>query len=146
GGSMIVAGMQYPDSAPPKQPWEPPDTYIAPAESAIIQPTYDFIGTHLADRLPRMTPTDGICSDGAWCLAEKGRDYLFFAPTGGTFRADLSGAGGKRFEARWFAPRTGQLTPAGENRVWASPSLSFKTPDEQCWVLWLSQEDNSQSG
>jgi len=148
GGSMIVAGMQYPDSAPPKQPWDPPETYIAPAESLIIQPTYDFIKTHLAARLPRMTPADVVCSNGAraWCLADRGQDYLFFAPAGGSLHVDLSDVGRKRFEARWFDPRSGKLTPADDSCVSASPSLSFEAPDNQCWVLWLSRKDDSQPG
>ena len=142
GGSMIIAGMQYPDSAPPRQPWEPPKNYIAPAEAAILQPTYDFIRTYLAKRLTRMKPADGICNKGVWSLADPGKDYLCFTPKGGALRIDLSGAGRQRFAAHWFDPRTGALTPAGEGRVTAGSSLSLETPDAQCWALWLSRENN----
>ena len=137
GGSMIVSGMQYRDSQPPKKPWEPPDTYIAPEESLVIQPTYDFIRTHLATDLPQMKPVDSG-RDGLWCLAEEGRQYLVLALEGNSVSVDLSGAPSKRFRARWFDPRTGNLTPAGDGLVTGGGEVTFARPDNRWHVLWLN--------
>ena len=142
GGSMIVSGMQYCDSSPPKEPWEPPDTYIAPEESLVIQPTYDFIRTHLATSLPRMKPMAPVGDgDRCWCLAEKGRQYLVFALRGGTISVDLSDAPGRRFNAKWFDPRTGDLSLVGDGVVSGGATVSFTSPDDRCRVLWLRAGD-----
>jgi len=145
GGSMIVARMQYADSAPPKQPWEPPETYIAPEESVIIQPTYDFIRTHLSNALPRMKPVDVVEDphDGNWCLADSGAEYLVFALHGGLLRLDLSAAPERSFEARWFDPRNGRLSPAGTGSASGGRSVSLTAPDGRCWVLWLRATNDS---
>lgn len=141
GGSMIFSGMQYRDSLPPKESWEPPDTYVAPEESLVVQPTYDFIRRRLATSLPRMKPSDAVGdTDRCWCLAEKGRQYLAFALQGGPISVDLSDAPGKRFNARWFDPRSGALTPAGDGVVSGGAAASFVAPDDRCWALWLAAE------
>jgi len=139
GGSMIVARMQYADSLPPKQPWEPPDTYIAPEESLLIQPTYDFIRTHLAGELPRMKPADVVREneDRIWCLAERSKEYLVFALRGGPFGIDLSDAPGTSFNAQWFDPRSGDLSPAADGLVSGGSTASFTAPNDRCRVLWL---------
>jgi len=145
GGSMIVSGMQYRDSLAPKQPWEPPDTYVAPEESAVIQPTYDFIRTHLATTLPRMKPAAvaGDDENRHWRLIERGQQYLVFAPQGGSIRVDLSEAPGRRFKAQWFDPRNGDLSPADDGVVSGGRTVSFASPDDRCWTLWLSAIDES---
>ncbi len=142
GGSMLISGMQYSDSSPPKEPWEPPDAYIAPAESALIQPTYDFIRTHLSDALRRMAPTDIVANkDGpSWCLAKEGENYLVFALKGGPIELDLSGTPGVTYAARWFDPRRGSLKSAEPEIVKGGKTISFTAPDRQSWVLWLSRE------
>lgn len=144
GGSMIVSGMQYCDSAAPKEPWEPPETYIAPEESSAIQPTYDFLRAHLATSLSRMKPA-AVAGDAdhCWCLAERGRQYLVFTLQGGPVRVDLSDAPGKRFNARWFDPRSGDLSPAGDGVALGGGTMSFPSPDDRCRALWLCAEDGS---
>jgi len=142
GGSMIVSGMQYRDSQPPKQPWEPPDAYIAPEESLVIQPTYDFIRMHLAKALPRMKPIDSG-QDDVWCLAQEGRQYLVLALQGNSVTVDLSGTSSKRFRAQWFDPRTGDLSPARNALVTGDGKVSFATPDDYWHVLWLSAAGQS---
>ena len=140
GGSMIIARMHYPDSRPPKEPWHPPDSYIAPAEAATILPTYDFINWNLSKSLQKMRPTDIVLTnrDNNWCLA--GEDsYLVFALKGGRIDLDLSEAPKSPFDAKWFDPRNGALTPAGGESIIAGGQTSFETPDEKCWVLWLKK-------
>ena len=134
---MIVARMQYADSLPPKQPWEPPKTYIAPEESRVIQPTYDFIRTHLAGELLRMKPADAVRDnkDRIWCLAERGREYLVFALRGGSVTIDLGDAPGQQFQTQWFDPRSGELSPAGV--ATGGGTVSFACPDDCCRALWL---------
>jgi hypothetical protein len=139
GGSMIFSGMQYRDSAAPKESWEPPETYVAPEESAAIQPTYDFLRRRLATSLSRMKPS-AAAGDGdrCWRLAEEGRQYLVFALRGGPISVDLSAAPGERFNARWFDPRSGAVTPAGDGVVSGGSTVSFASPDDRCRALWLS--------
>ncbi len=139
GGSMIVSGMQYRDSAPPKQPWDPPDTYIAPEESQAIQPTYDFIRMHLTTALPRMKPRD-IGDSDTWCLAESGKQYLTLSPKGDPIMIDLSNAPDRHFKAQWFNPHTGDLTEAKERTVTGGKKVSFTTPADHS-VLWLSADE-----
>jgi len=143
GGSMIVARMQYADSAPPKQPWEPPVDYIAPPESRVLQPTCDLIRNHLAVALPHMKPADLVQDDEdrTWCLAEEGKEYLVFALRGGALRIDLAAAPGQKFRAQWFDPRSGVLSPAGV--ATGGCTASFTCPDGHCWALWLSATNGS---
>jgi len=140
GGSMILSGMQYRDSLPPKQPWEPPETYVAPEESLVIQPTYDFIRTHLAAALPKMQPVQGA-DDDWWCLAEKGQHYLVLALHGGAVTVDLSELPDRQFRAQWFDPYGGGLSAAGGGVVTGGRTVAFDAPDDRCRVLWLSRVD-----
>jgi len=140
GGSMIISGMQYADSQPPKEPWEPPDSYIAPAEAATILPTYDFINANLAKSLQKMRPEDIVATnkDNNWSLA--GEDgCLIFALKGGRIDLDLSQAPKGPLTAKWFDPRNGALTPAGGGSIIAGGRTALEAPDKKCWVLWLKR-------
>ncbi len=140
GGSMIIARMQYPDSKPPKAPWDPPDSYIAPAEAETILPTYNFINANLSKSLQKMQPKDIVATnkDNNWCLA--GEDgYLVFALKGGRIDLDLSQAPKIPFAAKWFDPRKGTLSPAGGEKISGGGRTSFEAPDKKCWVLWLKR-------
>lgn len=141
GGSMIIAGMQYPDSQPPKEPWEPPSSYIAPEEAGIILPTYNFINAHLGGSLPKMRPKDIILTsrDNNWCLSDGEDNYLVFALKGGRIDLDLSEAPEAHFAAKWFDPRKGTLNPAGNNRIIGGRKISLEAPDAECLVLWLKR-------
>ena len=91
-----------------------------------------------------MKPVPEACDrDNYWCLAEKGRQYLLFTLHGGRIEVDLSEAQGKRFNARWFDPHSGDLSPAGEGVVTGGRTVTFDSPDDRCWVLWLSAADGS---
>ena len=138
---MIIARMQYPDSQPPKEPWEPPSSYIAPEEARIILPTYNFINTHLSSSLPKMGPTDIILTskDNNWCLSDGEDNYLVFALEGGRIDLDLTDAPEAPFTATWFDPRKGTLNPAGNNRIIGGRKMSLEAPDGECWVLWLER-------
>ncbi len=140
GGSMLIRGMEYPDSGGPA-PWEPPGTYIAPKDSSIIQPTYDFIHVHLASLLRQMKPKDRVLDspDRNWCLGKSDRVYLIYVLQGGRFRLGLREASGV-FRARWFDPRTGQLRDANGGTVKGGATISFEAPDNNDWALWLNKE------
>lgn len=141
GGSMLIRRMEYPNSSEPA-PWKPPITYIAPEDSAIVQPTYDFINDHWASLLPDMKPTCLVLDDPDhnWCLAKANRAYLTYVLQGGRFRMDLSEAKGT-FRARWFDPRTGQLRDANGGTVKGGGTVSFEAPDHNDWALWLSRTE-----
>lgn len=82
----------------------------------------------------RMDPADGLATDGAYCLAEPGRQYLVYLPAGGKTTVKLDGG---PFRAAWFDPRTGALEDLGEAAgEWTSPekppgpdwALTFRLP------------------
>jgi len=143
GGSMIIARMQYADSRPPKKPWQPPDSYIAPDEAKLILPTYNFINEHLSHLLPKMRPQDITANDkdSNWCLSDGIDNYLIFTLTGGPMHLDLSQAPAKSFAAKWFDPRKGALIPATNATITGGRRLSIQAPDEQCWALWLTRNE-----
>ena len=130
GGSMIIRRMEYPGGEDPK-------TYIAPADSAIIMPTYNFIRTYLATTLLKMKPKDLVMdhSECNWCLADGGKNYLVYALHGGTFRLDLESSSAQ-LHARWFNPAQGGIKDLG----WVSGGQvqSFTAPTSQDWALLLT--------
>jgi hypothetical protein len=118
------------------------------ARSAERDETYRQIG-HAARYLHRsgvpfwrMGPDSRLSSTGI-CLAEPGRNYLVYAPSGGEFAVDLSAGAGEEFSARWFNPRNGKANPG--KGVVATERTSFHCPDGRDWVLWLSLRAESGS-
>ncbi len=82
----------------------------------------------------KMWPHNALVAGGAeaYCLAEPGRQYMIYAPEGGTVKLDLRAVTGA-FTAQWFDPRTGthQDAPLLEGgSVCASAA-----PDTRDWVL-----------
>ncbi len=73
-------------------------------------------------------------------LAERGREYVIYRPSGGTIVLDLSRVPSANvFKAEWLDPRTGARRPAGT--VAAGVRRSFSCPDSHDWVLHLSRAD-----
>ena len=62
--------------------------------------------------LSAMTPQTAL-TQTAYCLANRGFEYLVYAPNAGTFWVDLSGGPGKTFVVEWINPRTGEIIPGG---------------------------------
>ena len=58
----------------------------------------------------KMEPRDDLVSQGAYCLAEPGQQYLVYLPHGG--KADVKLDEGK-YQAQWFNPRSGQWSAIG---------------------------------
>ncbi|MBN2272684.1 MAG: hypothetical protein JXN61_18870, partial [Sedimentisphaerales bacterium] len=140
GGSIIISGMQYADSQPPKDPWDPPDSYIAPPEAEVILPTYEFINANLSQSLRKMQPANIVATnkENNWSLAGED-DCLIFALRGGRIDLDLSKIPKGPYSAKWFDPRNGALTPADPAGIITGKRVSFETPDRRCWVLWLKR-------
>ncbi len=130
GGSMIIRMMEYPGGEDPKN-------YIAPADSAIIMPTYNFIRTYLATKLLKMKPKNLVMDHSTynWCLADGGKNYLVYALHGGRVRLNLSSSSA-RLHARWFNPAQGSIIDIG----WVSGGQvqSFTAPTSQDWALLLT--------
>ncbi|UCD28419.1 MAG: hypothetical protein JSV03_15260 [Planctomycetota bacterium] len=89
--------------------------------------------------MPRIT--DIVKSDDAVVLAERGRQYAFYAPNGNhfanRFTADLSEAGNIKFRARWFNPRKGIF--GKPFKVSARSSVKFTLPTDEDWALLLDR-------
>ncbi len=133
GGSLLVRYLCYPGN-------QDPPAYTAPADSALILPLYRFIRDHLGDTLQHTHPLDVIRDhpERNWCLGWENNHYLVYALEGGTFRIDLTGAGGT-FTARWLDPRTGKLRANETPDIQAGGIVTFSCPDKQDWILWLSK-------
>jgi hypothetical protein len=58
--------------------------------------------------------------DSRYCLADPGRRYVVFLPTGGTTSLDL-GASPGRYTVRWFDPREGGPLQVGAVREVRGP-------------------------
>lgn len=83
----------------------------------------------------RMDPHDELVDGGAYCLAEPGRQYLIYLPSGG--RAAVRLAEG-RYRASWFDPRTGKSEEIGvvSGPSWSSPHR----PSGQDWAIVVRRE------
>ena len=88
----------------------------------------------------RVRPQGSLCSTG-YCLAQTpsvGAEYLVYAPSGGSFRIDLSAmAPSRKLALEWFDPSTG-TTVAGEPVFAGSPSQPFTPPFSGDAVLYLA--------
>jgi hypothetical protein len=63
----------------------------------------------------------------AYCLANRGVEYLVYAPDAGTFWVDLFGGSGRTFVVEWINPRTGEVVPGG-GVLGGNARQSFSSP------------------
>lgn len=84
----------------------------------------------------RMTPQPELSSTGV-CLGEVGREYVVYAPSGGTVTVDLTAAPGS-FTARWFNPREGKF--AEPFKIEGGGKRACPSPDGNDWVLHLTTQ------
>ena len=83
--------------------------------------------------LAEMIPHGELASSG-YCLAQPGKEYLFYFPEGGQVKVDLSGMKGSA-SARWFNPRDGRFGKVF--RVDGGGWRELAAPDEKDWVLHI---------
>ncbi|HEX8199962.1 MAG TPA: DUF4038 domain-containing protein, partial [Isosphaeraceae bacterium] len=83
----------------------------------------------------RMEPHDELASGGAYCLAEPGRQYLVYLPSGGATTVQLAEG---RYRASWFDPLTGRSEAIGvaSGPAWSSPARG----STQDWALILRRD------
>jgi hypothetical protein len=75
--------------------------------------------------------------DSRYCLAEPGRSYVVYLPTGGTTSLDL-GQGGGRYSVRWFDPRSGGPLRSGSVReVRGTGAVALGTPPSDAGEDWV---------
>ena len=79
-------------------------------------------------------PQDDLVTNGAFCLAERGKLYAVYLPRGGTVTVKLAPG---RYQATWFNPRSGKpiALPPADGPDWTSP----KAPDDGDWALVLKK-------
>jgi len=94
--------------------WEAIDTDLEKDPSASFRKDEKFwremrLARKFLEALPfwKMKPADELV-EGGFCLAQKGKVYAIYTPTGGTMRLNLAGAAGK-FDVRWCNPATGKF-------------------------------------
>jgi len=132
-----LAGAGWVNQNDPSFGWDG-RTAIA-TKSAARDQAYDLAG-HCARffnrsgvRFWEMAPAGSLASTGI-CLARPGHEYVIYAPDGGKFTVDLSGATGA-LNVEWFDPRTGETTRAGV--VTGGGKTTFGAPGAGDWVLRL---------
>ena len=104
---------------------------------AFLPPLARFL-PHL--HVERLAPADSLVVSGSGDgLADPGRAYLFYLPTGGAVDLDLSAAatGGRTLDAVWIDPQNGAPTFAPAVPGGGVRTLSAPTADRD-WVLWLA--------
>jgi hypothetical protein len=83
----------------------------------------------------RMGPHGELCSGGAYCLADPGREYVVYAPPEHGGRVIISLPGNSRYRVRFYNPRTGEM--GGTSEAGGGPT-TLELPDARDWVLSLS--------
>jgi hypothetical protein len=81
-------------------------------------------------RFWEMKPQGSLSSTGV-CLAKRGREYVVYASTGGSFTVDLSGTQAAAWEVRWYDPRSGTFhAPAAVCRGHARTEFTSPFPGD----------------
>ena len=93
--------------------------------------------------LTGMTPSDALSSTGYALADPASGKYVVYAPNGGTFTVDLSGAAGKTLDIRWMDVGSGQLSApitmqgGSSQQTFSSPSgnsvLVLTDPEGLCF-------------
>lgn len=80
----------------------------------------------------------GVYAQNDYAVAgadEKGKFIIAYIPSGRSFKINTAALKGKAVKASWYNPRDGVWQPTGN---YVNPSIiSFKTPDQNDWVLVL---------
>jgi Protein of unknown function (DUF4038)/Domain of unknown function (DUF5060)/Putative collagen-binding domain of a collagenase len=80
-------------------------------------------------------PHDELVNNGAYCLAEIGKVYVAYLPSGGDVNVMLDPG---QYQVKWFNPRSGEYSTTArtaEGPRWTSPPAS----DKEDWVLLLKR-------
>ncbi len=72
----------------------------------------------------------------AYCLAETGKQYVVYAPKGGTVKLDLSSTIGN-FQVKWLNPKTGSFQ--GKQTTPGNMVVSLNSPSSSDWVLFVKK-------
>jgi len=96
---------------------------------------YDFI---MKTDFRAMDPAQDLVNAPHLCLANRGTEYVIYAPSGGTVRVDLSSAEGA-MNASWLDPRTAVTRTSGSTP--AGAARTFEAPDAADWVLHLTRSE-----
>ena len=86
--------------------------------------------------LATMLPDESI-SDSTYCLADTGREYLVYDPSGGAVIVNLTALQGQA-SYTWFNPQTGKTVPGGS--VNGGSKRTFRTPFSGDSVLHIKLE------
>ena len=81
---------------------------------------HEHVGSFWAMRNADELVGNAAHDDSRYCLADPGRRYVVYLPTGGTTSLEL-GAGSARYSVRWFDPREGGALQVGSVREVRGP-------------------------
>lgn len=97
-----------------------------------------FVHTYLAGELANLSPRDGWVGDADhnWVLAGDASCPVLIDSRSGERVEWMRALPAGRYRVRWFNPRTGAITEAGE--VSGKPGTTVVKPDAEEWLLYLS--------
>jgi hypothetical protein len=89
-----------------------------------------------------MRPADRLASTGFALANSATANYVVYAPSGGTFRVDLSGAAGRTLDVRWMNVSSGNLSSM-TTIVGGSSNQSFTSPYAQAALILTPDANQS---
>jgi hypothetical protein len=92
--------------------------------------------------LTGMRPADALASTGFALANPATANYVVYAPSGGTFTVDLSGAAGKTLDIRWMNVSSGNLSSM-TTIVGGSSNQSFTSPYAQAALILTPDANQS---
>ena len=95
-----------------------------------VQSKWDFIHSAPNKKL--------VISGNGYCMANPGKEYVFYFPKGGKVKLDL--APGKNYVARWYDTISDTFQDPKELKN-VSGEAALETPDDGDWALYVSVEN-----
>jgi len=117
--------------------WDP--NTRASAKKTSMEKLYDYVGycarffNNSGINFWGMKPK-GDLSSTRICMAKEGVEYVVYAPKGGKFTVNLSGADGSLI-VKWYNPRSGKFW--GPDIITGGKISLFSAPDYNDWIVYI---------
>ncbi len=120
------------------------DPYVPSGDKGMYKRTWighasRLFNEHVTE-LDAMSPNNSLVSSGVYCLAYPGHEYVAYSMIGSStsFTVNLSAAGGKTLDCRFYNPRTGQFNATFQRT--GGGTVSLTKPDSDDWALHIKEQ------